>query len=256
MTTSGREPEGDRPSVGVVAPGREAGGVVDRVRDVVGDVLTGPAAIDAEAVVAVGDAALAELAAAGVSIPVLPVETRLDSPGDPLETGVERLLAGTGDLREYPVLRVETPVGDGYALFEVALVADEPATISGFSVATAAGADDADPLARFRADGVTVATPAGSRGYARAAGGPVVAAGTDAAAVVPVAPFSTDPDHWVVPLSAVSVTVEREVDVAVTADGRPLGTVPPGTEVDLVRDGVLRVVASGGTAGTGKSETF
>ena len=243
MTTSGRE--GERPSVGVVAPDRDVDDVASAVEAAGGDVVTAPGATDADVVVAVGDRALATLAAGGTSTPVLPVETRFDSSSDPIEPRIERVLAGTDEARAYPVLRVETPAERSRALFEVALTAAEPATISGFSVAAGRTSDDIDFVARFRADGVAVATPAGSEGYARAAGGPVVVPGTDAAAVVPVAPFSTDPDHWVVPLSAISVTVERDVDVRVTADGRSLETIPPGAEVTLVRDGVLRIVASG-----------
>ena len=246
MTTSGREGEDGRPSVGVVAPDREADGVVNAVTEAGGNALTGPTAVEADVVVAVGDRALATLAATGTSVPVLTVETGFDRSADGIETTIERVLAGQYDVRPRPTFAVETPAADGHAVFDVVLTSAEPATIAGFSVSAATeGIDSLDHIARFRADGVAVATPAGSGGYARAAGGPVVAQGTDAAAVVPVAPFSTDPDHWVVPLLAISVTVERDVDVTVTADERSLGTVPPGAEVTLVRDDALQIVASG-----------
>lgn len=235
----------ERTSVGVVAPEADASHVVEAVRDAGGDADIGTAAVAAEsdAVVAVGDAALSALAAS-VTAPVLPVgaEDIESAERENVKSTVERFLGGDYRVQEYPLLRVETATADGRALFDVALSTAEPATISEFAVDTAAADSVDEPVARFRADGVVVATPAGSRGYARAAGGPVVVPGSGVAAVVPISPFATDPDHWILPLSALSLTVERdETDVTVVVDGRPLCSVGVGATVRLVRDGELRV---------------
>ncbi|WP_049898386.1 NAD(+)/NADH kinase [Halococcus agarilyticus] len=248
-------------SVGVVAPEADPTGIVDAVADAGGVVAASrgaTAATDADAVVAVGDAGLGECVAAGVGGPVLPIDVDgiASLPRGDSSDGIERFLAGEYPVREQPVMAVETPTVDGRALRDIALMTAEPATISEFAVATDDTGSDRDPgaadtsvgsdapLARVRADGVVVATPAGSRGYARAAGGPVVVAGSDAAAVVPIAPFATDPDHWVVPLSAIALTVERDdADVELFVDGRSLGSVAPGTTVEIVRDGTLRLAS-------------
>ena len=143
-----------------------------------GDVVTGPRATEADVVVAVGDRALATLAATGTSTPVLPVETGFDcraTASRPESSGcspVQTRLVHARCSRSKP--RAER----SRAVFEVALTAAEPATMPAFSVAAATeGSDRLDYVARFRADGVAVATPAGSGGYARAAGGPVVVPG-------------------------------------------------------------------------------
>jgi NAD+ kinase len=45
-------------------------------------------------------------------------------------------------------------------------------------------------------------------------------------AVVPVSPFSTDVDHWVLPLDEVTVSVERdETEIHLVADDRVVGLV-------------------------------
>jgi NAD+ kinase len=95
---------------------------------------------------------------------------------------------------------------------------------------------------RVRADGVVAATPVGSRGYARAAGGPVVVPGSGVGTVVPIAPFATDTESWVLGLDGLALSVERDgVPVEVLADDRPLGTVEPGTAVRLAPDGALEL---------------
>ena len=91
---------------------------------------------------------------------------------------------------------------------------------------------------------MTVTTPAGSRGYAHAAGGPIVAPGSDVLAVVPISPFATDPDHWVLPLAELSLTVERDdADVELLADGQVIETVEPKSAVRLTRAGTLPIVS-------------
>jgi NAD+ kinase len=206
---------------------------------------SGPAAV-----VAVGEGALVDLVLAGVEGPVLPVSVE-DAVRPVPESAVERAVAavieGRFDAVEYPLLAVEGPRAGGgaRALFDVALVTAEPARISEYTVST-----DGERVATLRADGVVVATAAGSAGYARAAGGPVVAPGMGVVAVVPVSPFATDADHWVLPAGEVELAVERdETPVRLVADGRDAGEVGTGRRLDVSTDGALTVAVVGESTG-------
>lgn len=126
----------------------------------------------------------------------------------------------------------------GRIAFDAMLVTEEPAKISEYEVRSGG-----ERVSRFRADGVVLATPAGSSGYAAAADGPVLAPGTGVA-VVPVAPFATTHDHWVLdPERGVEFTVERdEGPVELLVDDRRCRTVPPRTPVSITVDGSLSVL--------------
>lgn len=194
---------------------------------------------DVSAVVAVGEGAVCETARTCPSVPVLPVEAGAgfrSVPRSAVERAVERLFAGGWDALAHPVVTVD----DGArAVTDATLVTSDPARISEYTVRSGD-----DRVATFRADGVVVALPAGSAGYASAAGGPIVALETDVVAVVPISPFATDPDHWILPLEGVSLTVEREeATVELLADDRRVGMVDPGVPVSLSRVGVARTVA-------------
>lgn len=195
-----------------------------------GELAADPAA--ATAVVAVGGPAVRTLAHRGLDAPVLPVGAgpgfRSVPPGA-AAAAVEALFEAGFRTLAHPVVAVEGPAGSRRAVADVALVVAEPGRISEFGVHA-----DGRPVGRVRADGVVAALPAGSPGYARAAGGPVVAPGSDVLAVVPVAPYAVDPDHWVLPAAALSLTVERaETPVALVVDGEPAGRPEPGSPVDL-----------------------
>lgn len=202
--------------VGAVGAAVEAAGATRQPRD------------DADLVVAVGEDALLGLTAEPPTLPVLPV----DGGGphavahDEIGEAIASVAAGTADRVEHPVLGVR--VGDeraGRALADVSLVTSEPARISEYAIRTRNR-----PVADFRADGVVVATPLGSAGYARAAGGPVLDPGTGLA-VVPVSPFATAFDTWVV-RPPVALSIERDdgpvslvVDDAATREVAPHATV-------------------------------
>lgn len=247
---SERPPEGVR--VGVVGGSRA---VLDAVSAGGGDPVEGDAeavvAAEPVAVVAVGENALVDLVVAGVEAPVLPVSV----PGSvrpvaesAVEPAVASVLGGEFDAVEYPLLAAEGPVGAAgqvRALFDLVLVTSEPARISEYAVSNAG-----ERVAAFRADGVVLATAAGSTGYARAAGGPVVAPGPGVVAVVPVSPFATDADHWVLPADGVGLAVERdEAPVRLVADGRDAGVVEPDRPVEVSVDGSLTVAVVDESAG-------
>ena len=127
------------------------------------------------------------------------------------------------------------------AAFDVTAVTTEAARISEYAVETTT-----DRVGQFRADGVTLATPAGSPGYARRVGGPVLAPAGAVGVVAPIAPFQTNPDHWVVSLDGLTVSVERdEATVALYADGDEVATVACGETVRLQRAGTMRIAVLG-----------
>ena len=167
----------------------------------------------ADLVVTVGEAPLTDCAARGEARPILPAGIEAD--WSPAPEAVPRLLAGetVGALPTVDCRPLAVSVGDAAstAAFDVTLVTSEPARISEYTVTV-----DGRPHATFRADGVVVATPLGSSGYARSAGGPQLAFGTGLA-VVPIAPFATIADAWVLRPS-LSIRVERDDAVDVFAD--------------------------------------
>ncbi len=145
------------------------------------------------------------------------------------ETALERILDGSPTVERHPIVAASGAFGSISAVFDIALMAAEPARISEFSVA-----EDGAEIARFRADGVVASTPAGSHGYNRAAGGPTLSSGTGVASVVPIAPFSTSAGHWIAPIESVRLAVERdETPVELLVDGRRERHLDSGDAVEL-----------------------
>ncbi|SNZ02535.1 NAD+ kinase [Natronoarchaeum philippinense] len=223
--------------------GRPASAIVEAAGAdaVVGDAPT-LAERSLDAIVARGEAAVLKLAREAVDAPILPVDAGRgvhSIPASALDAAIEAAIDGDYAPRERTVLAVAV---DGErvrrAVLDVMLVTSEPAKISEYAIRSGD-----DRIARFRADGVTLATPAGSAGYAASAGGPVLAPGTGLAAV-PVAPFATAHDHWVVdPADGVELTVERdEGPVELLVDDRRVRAVSPKTPVSVTVDGSLSVL--------------
>jgi NAD+ kinase len=190
-----------------------------------------------DAVVAVGTDALSAVAHRSPPAPVLAVEAGAgvcSVPRDRLEDALESLGAGDWRVSDRALLSVD---GTTRAAFEASLVA-APTHISEYAIDTGVSETAVD-IADVRADGVVVATPAGSARYAHAAGGPLVAPGIDAAAVVPVGPYAVGRDQWVLDLP-VRVTVTRdESAVSLFADGRECGRVDPHDTVVVDRGDTL-----------------
>ncbi|MFC6787496.1 hypothetical protein ACFQFH_17030 [Halobaculum halobium] len=194
-------------------------------------------AADPDAVVTMGERALVDTVLDDPAAPVLPV----DAGGGPhavqrvdAETALEALAAGRSRTESRATLSV-TVDGDrrARAVLDATLMTAEAARISEYAVSAGA---DGEPIARVRSDGVVVATPAGSSGYARAAGGSVLTPGTGLS-VVPVSPFATTADTWVVADEAV-VRVERDdCDVRLIVDGEVAGVVPPKADIRVAVDG-------------------
>lgn len=194
-------------------------------------------AADPDAVVTLGERALVEAVLGNPPAPVLPIDAgdgrhavnRVDA-----EPALAALAAGRGRTESRATLSV-TVDGDrrARAVLDATLMTVEPARISEYAVGEG---DDGEPVARVRSDGVVVATPAGSSGYARAAGGSVLTPGTGLS-VVPVSPFTTTADTWVLADEAV-VRVERDdCDVQLIVDGETAGVVPPKADIRIAVDG-------------------
>lgn len=227
--------EGQAPVVGVVEDGTGLRDPVETaVADAGGRAVLGPPEdvleADPTAVVAVGERALSELGPALPAVPVLPIEAGRgvrSVPADAVSAGVASLLAGEGSTESHPVLSVAVDgESRGTAVMDVSVLTAKAAHISEYDVSA-----DGAALARVRADGIVVATPAGSAGYARRIGGPVIAPGTGVV-VLPVAPFATDPDNWVVEPDVVTITPLRaDARVELILDEARAGSVAPAATV-------------------------
>lgn len=217
------------------------------------DALTLPSGVEraagideADVAVAVGESALLNLAREGCSTPILPVDAgagvrAIDAAA--VGSALDSVRAGEVTQTEIPILAVDVD-GErrGRALMDVMLVTTEAAHISEFAVET-----PREEVAEFRADGVVVATAAGTSGYASRLGAPVFAPEVEAAAVVPVAAFATSLDHWAVPLydgdSLARIQVTREeAGVSLLLDDQIDGTIPPFTDVTVTVDGSLSIL--------------
>jgi NAD+ kinase len=217
--------------IGVVGPDADVGSFEDAIADAGETSRSGPATdvigADPDAVVAVGEAGVIDLvrSSSDVAVPVLAVGVAAGHEGDPragspvvsgheATSAIEALASGRFETVQQPVLAVD--VGEeraGRAAFDAMVVTSDPVGISEYGIV--AGRE----LGTVRADGVVVATPAGSHGYARAAGGSRIVADAPVATVVPVAPFTMTPERWVVDLdSPVEITTERDVDVSLVLD--------------------------------------
>jgi NAD+ kinase len=193
------------------------------------------------AIIAIGECALLSVARERPDAPVLPLDVGIGPTVAKREIGeggiIEAIEHGTEQLR--PLLSVSID-GElvGPAFMDVTLITGEPARISEYAIE-----HDESRVARFRADGVVVATPAGSNGYAAAAGGPTLATTTEALCVVPIAPFHTQSERWVLDMNPLSLSVLRdEGEVSLLIDDTEYGSIESGQQVRLAVDGYVRVL--------------
>jgi NAD+ kinase len=213
------------------------------------DAVSSPA--DADVVVAAGESALRSVADLDADAPVLPAADRggpyVVSPSG-VADALEAVVAGSFETASHPLLSVS--VGDDHvadAAFDASLMTSEPARISEFAVSSGE-----DPLASIRADGVVVATPLGSVGYARNAGGPVLAPETGLA-VVPVAPYATRTDAWVCATDVGLAVARDETAVSLYADADAVCDVSVDDAVRVRADRSVTLVRPPGD-GLGPSE--
>jgi len=236
--------------VGVVGP--DASGAATAVEAAEGRATAGSAVdvLDAgvDAVAALSESALYDLVRAGVAAdtPVLPVDAGVGVPAVPAagrDHALGRLVRGDYRASERTTLAVDARGSSYRAFADVMLTIAEAANISEYGI-TATGEYGEVAVDTVRADGVVVATPSGTRGYSRAANGPVVSPAVEAVTIVPIAPFRVERTDWVVRLP-VTLTVERdEAPVSLLVDDRDVGRVGAGETVGVTHADPVRLAVT------------
>ncbi|SNR47382.1 NAD(+)/NADH kinase [Halorubrum vacuolatum] len=197
----------------------------------------------AEAILAVGErgVAAAAIRASETDTPMLPIGVgRLGAARSDASEAISALVTGDWQRTEHALLTVSAGSQGrlrARSALSVSLMTVETARISEYAVAFRSGRRET-----FRGDGVVVATPLGSDGYARTAGAPALEPGTGLT-VTPVAPFRIQRRGWVVPGDA-TLSVEREGEpVAVAVDGIVRGEVRPQEPVRIRAGGTFDLVS-------------
>ncbi len=121
-------------------------------------------------------------------------------------------------------IHMENEKTDMHALNEVVIDKSSSSRVIHLSVCV-----NNEHLVSYQGDGIIIATPTGSTGYALAAGGPIIAPATDVVVIQPISPHSLSARTVIVPDTSV-----LRVDVAhlseharVTADGQSEMTFAP-----------------------------
>jgi NAD+ kinase len=107
------------------------------------------------------------------------------------------------------------------------------------------------PVGRYRADGILVATPTGSTAYSFSAGGPVIHPAVEALLVTPICPHALSQRPLVVPAdSEVVITVAPGADAAqLTVDGQQGCDLIPGDRILCTRSPHSLTLLSAAPAG-------
>jgi NAD+ kinase len=169
------------------------------------------------------------LARVGARIPILAINfgslgflTETTRPE--LDASLEAALDGTSPIDERGMLQAEI-VRAGIVREQAPIVNDVVVTRGAPSRMTDLSVSVDDPfVARFKADGLIVATATGSTAYNLSAGGPIVHPGVDAMLLTPIAPHTLTNRPVVIPATSVltvqPLSEEGGTDVYVTMDGQ------------------------------------
>jgi NAD+ kinase len=187
------------------------------------------------------------IAQAGVDIPILGIN--FGSLGFLTEVTLAELypslqstLDGTAQIDERLMLRAEIlrgtdSVSDRVVLNDVVITRGALSRIIDLSVSI-----DDQFVARFKADGIILASPTGSTAYNLASGGPIIHPRVDAIALTPIAPHILTNRPIVIPATSfvcIQPLTEGRDEVYVTFDGQ--------VGVRLEREDIVRVTHSGRT---------
>lgn len=144
----------------------------------------------------------------------------------------------TGGFREDRRRRLDVSITEGpnrgtyRALNDAVLNRETVGRISSFSLSI-----EGRRIARFRGDGVIVATPTGSTAYSLSAGGPILDPALAAVVVTPISPHSLTQRPLVVPASVtiglMVIGGKRDDGVHLTLDGQANFAIPPGCMVEV-----------------------
>lgn len=188
-----------------------------------------------------------QIAAGGRRVPILGVnfgslgfltEITLDE----LYPALESAISGASRLDERLMLACETHAARGertrsVVLNDVVVTRGAVSRIIDLSVSV-----DGDFVARFRADGLILATPTGSTAYNLAAGGPIVNPQVEAVVLTPIAPHTLTNRPVVLPASAritiQAVATEAPQEIYATFDGQRNVALEDGDSVVVTRSEV------------------
>jgi len=187
------------------------------------------------------------LAAAGFDVPVVAVnfgslgfltEVRVTEVYETLS----QVLEGTAHEERRMMLESIVQRADGTQLRNISLN-DVVITKGALSrIIDLVASADGQLIARFKADGLIVASPTGSTAYNLSAGGPIVHPGVDALVLTPIAPHTLTNRPVVLPASAsLDIVVAGEAarssreETYVTFDGQVGDILSPGEKVSIHR---------------------
>ena len=155
---------------------------------------------------------------------------------------LEQVLAGTAHEERRMMLEAVVRRVDGTTLPHISLN-DVVITKGALSrMIDLVASVDGQLIARFKADGLIVASPTGSTAYNLSAGGPIVHPGVDALVLTPIAPHTLTNRPVVLPASAaLEIAVAGEAarssreEIFVTFDGQVGDILGPGDSVSIHR---------------------
>lgn len=167
-----------------------------------------------------------------------------EAPFDNMLDAVATVLEGRGQVVRHSSLRAITwrdgeKLNEGFAVNDVVLQRDEHPRMIEFEMHVA------DQFVfRLRADGLVLATPAGSTAYALSAGGPIVHPNLSAISVVPICPHTLSNRPVVVPdrdMIEVLLT-ESPAPAALNLDGQEHMELLVGDRVTVEKAGTVSLV--------------
>jgi NAD+ kinase len=163
-----------------------------------------------------------------------------------LEDGMRRALAGEYELLPMPALSATVDGERRIGVNDISFHRRANARVAELEYHV-----QGEQLGRVRCDGLVVSTPVGSTGYNLANGGPVLAWGVEGYVVSFIAPHTLTARALVVaPTDTLTVrNASDRDDVAVTTDGRTVGALGPGGQLDVrfSNDEVLLAQVPGST---------
>jgi NAD+ kinase len=226
----------------------------DSLQDICGDCCTSldemPIAVDLMLVLG-GDGTLLTVARhfIGSETPILGVNLgRLgfltETPVGDMFKAVATVLAGRGEVVRHFSLHAEAwrdgkMITSGNAMNDVVLQRNRHPRMIEFEMRVAGHF-----VFRVRADGLVLATPAGSTAYALSAGGPIVHPGLDAITVAPVCPHILSNRPIVLPASeGISLCLtEMPAPGALNLDGQMRLELQEGDEIRVCKGGTISLV--------------
>jgi len=226
----------------------------DSMRDLCGDCCTSleemPTCVDLMLVLG-GDGTLLTVGRhfIGSETPILGVNLgRLgfltEAPVDDMLKVVATVLAGKGEVVKHFSLKAEgwrsgEMITSGHAMNDVVLQRNRHPRMIEFEMRVGGHF-----VFRLRADGLVLATPAGSTAYALSAGGPIVHPGLDAITVAPVCPHILSNRPIVLPASEPISLRLTEVPApgALNLDGQMRHELQEGDEIRVNKSGTISLV--------------